>query len=380
MANIRLLQGNQACCYGALAAGVNFFAGYPITPSTEVVEFMAEHLPRQGDKFIQMEDEIAAMGAVCGASLAGMKALTATSGPGFSLKQEFIGYAAMTELPVTLINVQRMGPSTGNIFAAQGDVMQARWGSNGDRGVIALSPSSVSECFDITVKAVNISEKFRTPVVVLLDEIVAHMREQIILPDYDQVERVDRVKPSGDFDQYEPFKPGANGVPPMGTFGDGYMYHVTGLVHGYDGMPSNDADVATELVERLHSKIDAMREDITFYHTDYVDDAEILCISYGCSARAAKAAVKQARKRGIKVGLLTLVTIWPFPSSIIEKLTANAKKVVVAEMNRGQVAGEIEKYVERSKIISLTSLNGELFTPDDILKPIVSGLEVESHG
>ncbi|MEI7432141.1 MAG: 2-oxoacid:acceptor oxidoreductase subunit alpha, partial [Betaproteobacteria bacterium] len=271
MPKVKLMQGNQACCEAALAAGVNFFAGYPITPSTEFVEFMAERLPQTGGRFIQMEDEIASMGAVCGASLAGMKALTATSGPGFSLKQEFIGYAAMTELPLTIVNVQRVGPSTGNIFAAQGDVMQARWGSNGDRAVIALSPSSVRETFDVTIKAINLSERFRTPVIILLDEIIAHMREEIVLPDPSEIEIIDRIPPTGSPESYEPFRPNERGIPPMGAFGGKYPFHVTGLIHDFKGMPSNDPDVATELVERLHTKIERAKDEITFYHTLYTE-------------------------------------------------------------------------------------------------------------
>jgi 2-oxoglutarate ferredoxin oxidoreductase subunit alpha len=373
MAKAQLMQGNQACAVGALAAGVTFFAGYPITPSTEIAEILAEMLPKFGGKFIQMEDEIASMGAVCGAALTGAKAITATSGPGFSLKQELIGYASMAEIPCVIVNVQRLGPSTGKPTSpAQGDVMQARWGSHGDRGVIALSPTSVRECFDITVKAFNFAEKFRMPVVLLLDEVIGHMRERVELPESGDVEVIDRKRPSGPPDQYLAFKPDDDGVPPMADFGEGYYYHVTGLVHGYNGLPASGSAATTELIDRLHTKIERARDEITIYREDFTADADILVVAYGGTTRAAIAAVKQARAQGVKAGLLTLVTIWPFPGHIVAAAAAKAKKVIVPELNYGQLVGEIERVVPREKVVSVTRYDGELFRPEEILTPIVT--------
>jgi len=372
MSNARLMQGNQACALGALAAGVRFFAGYPITPSTEIAEILAELLPTLGGKFIQMEDEIASMGAVCGASLAGMKAITATSGPGFSLKQELIGYAAMAEIPLVVINVQRMGPSTGLPTApAQGDVMQSRWGTHGDRGVIALSPASVRECFDLTVQAVNFSEKLRVPVIVLLDEVIGHMRERVELPADGEIEVLTRKRPIVLPQEYLPYKPDDDGVPPMSAFGDGYLPHVTGLVHGYDGLPiSEDAVVTDELIRRLHTKIERVQGEITLYTEAFLEDAETVIIAYGCTARVAVAAVKEARSQGMKVGLLKLITIWPFPGKLVEDIGKKAGIVIVPEMNYGQLVGEVERYIPRQKVISVTRLDGELFVPEEILRPI----------
>jgi 2-oxoglutarate ferredoxin oxidoreductase subunit alpha len=371
----RLMQGNQACAEGALAAGVRFFGGYPITPSTEVAEILAEKLPALGGKFIQMEDEIASMGAVCGAALTGVKALTATSGPGFSLKQELIGYASIAEIPVVIVNVQRLGPSTGKPTSpGQGDVMQARWGSHGDRGVIALSPASVRECFDVTVKAVNFSEKFRTPVVLLLDEVIGHMRERVELPEPDEIEIIDRKLPAVPPSEYQAYKPEADGIPPMAAFGSGYYYHVTGLVHNYLGQPTQANDLTAELIERLHTKIDNAKEELTLYTEHYLDDAEVLVVSYGGSARAAIAAVKAAREQGIKAGLLKLITIWPFPGDVVKQAAAKVQKVIVPEMNYGQLAGEIERYVGQDKVVSVTRVDGELFKPEEILAPIVTAV------
>lgn len=373
MSKARLMQGNQACAEGALAAGVRFFAGYPITPSTEVAEILAEKLPELGGKFIQMEDEIASMGAVCGASLTGVKALTATSGPGFSLKQELLGYASIAEIPVVIVNVQRLGPSTGlPTSPGQGDVMQARWGSHGDRGVIALSPASVRECFDVAVKAVNFSEKFRTPVVLLLDEVIGHMRERVELPAPDDIEIINRKLPAVPPSEYQAYKPDSDGVPAMASFGSGYYYHVTGLVHTYQGQPTQSSKVTAELIERLHSKIENAQDELTLYTDHYLEDAEVLVIAYGGSARAAITAVKAARAQGIKAGLLKLITIWPFPGQLVQQAASQVKKVIVPEMNYGQLAGEIERYVGRDKVVSVTRVDGELFKPEEILAPIVA--------
>lgn len=371
MSRIRLMQGNQACAEGAIAAGVRFFAGYPITPSTEVAEILAEQLPQIGGKFIQMEDEIASMGAVCGAALTGVKAITATSGPGFSLKQELIGYAAMAELPVVVVNVQRSGPSTGLPTApSQGDVMQARWGTHGDRGVIALSPGSVKECFDITVKAVNFAEKFRTPVILLLDEVIGHMREGVELPKAEDLEIINRKQPTCLPEEYQAYKPDADGVPPMAPFGEGYFYHVTGLAHNYHGLPTQSPALADELVRRLHTKIDKAQDEITLYNEYQMEDAEVAVVTYGGSARAAIAAVKKAREQGIKVGLLQLITIWPFPGDLIRKVAEKAHTLIVPEMNYGQLVGEIQRYVPMERVVPVNRIDGILFKPEEILAPI----------
>ncbi len=372
MAKARLIQGNQACAEGALAAGVTFFAGYPITPSTEVMEILAEELPKRGGKFLQMEDEIASMGAVCGASLTGVKAITATSGPGFSLKQELIGYAAMAELPVVIVNVQRSGPSTGlPTSPAQGDVMQSRWGTHGDHGILVLSPASVKESYEVMIKAVNFAEKFRTPVIFLLDEVIGHMRERVELPEEGSCEIIDRKVPTGAPADYLAYKPEADGVPPMAPFGSGYRYHVTGLMHGYNGLPNSTAAMTTEVIDRMHTKLEQAKEEITLYEEYEMADAEHVVIAYGGTARSAIAAVKAARAKGIKAGLLKLITIWPFPGDVVQKAAAKAKTVIVPEMNYGQLIGEVERYVGRDKVRGVNRFDGTILTPDDILAALV---------
>ena len=371
MAKARLIQGNQACAEGALAAGVTFFAGYPITPSTEVMEILAEELPKRGGKFLQMEDEIASMGAVCGASLTGVKAITATSGPGFSLKQELIGYAAMAELPVVIVNVQRSGPSTGlPTSPAQGDVMQSRWGTHGDHGILVLSPASVKESYEVMIKAVNFAEKFRTPVIFLLDEVIGHMRERVELPEAGSCEIIDRKVPTGAPADYLAYKPEADGVPPMAPFGSGYRYHVTGLMHGYNGLPNSTAAMTTEVIDRMHTKLEQAKEEITLYEEYEMADAEHVVIAYGGTARSAIAAVKAARAKGIKAGLLKLITIWPFPGDIVQNAAAKAKTVIVPEMNYGQLIGEVERYVGRDKVRGVNRFDGTILTPDDILSAL----------
>lgn len=373
MSKPRLMQGNQACAEGMIAAGVRFFAGYPITPSTEIAEIMAEELPKLGGKFIQMEDEIAGMGATIGASLAGVKSLTATSGPGFSLKQELIGYACMAEIPCVVVNVQRMGPSTGlPTSPAQGDVMQARWGTHGDHGIIALSPGSVRESFDVAVAAVNFSEKYRTPVIVLLDEVIGHMRERVELPEASELKLIGRKTPTDPPETFQAYKPDADGVPPMAPFGEGYYHHVTGLVHTYTGMPSGGASITNELVRRLESKIYRAQDEITMYTEDGIEGAEVVLVSYGGSSRAASAAMKMAREQGVKVGMLKLITIWPFPSELVIDRTKNAKTIIVPELNTGQLVGEVERFVGRDRVVSVTRVDGELFKPEEILEAIVA--------
>lgn len=370
---VKLMQGNEACVEGALAVGMKFYAGYPITPSTEIAEISSLKLPRIGGKFIQMEDEISGMAAIIGASLAGKKSMTATSGPGFSLKQENIGYAAITEIPCVIVNVQRGGPSTGlPTSPAQGDIMQARWGTHGDHPVIALTPSSVKETFDLTVKAFNYAEKYRTPVMLILDEVIGHLRERVEIPNNDEIEIINRVKPTcnpEDYNAYEVEK--GDIVPKMASFGDGYRYHVTGLVHDKTGFPSNDSDVAENLINRLMDKVEDNINDISNFEEYMLDDANIAIVAYGSTARSAKSAIELAREEGIKVGLFRPITIWPFLDEQIKELTKKIKKVIVVEMNLGQYVLEVERVATKDcEVSKYGRVNGQLITPDEILEKI----------
>ena len=369
MSEARLMQGNEACAEGAVAAGVRFFGGYPITPSTEIAEYMAVNLPKVGGTFIQMEDEIAGIGVVLGASLAGKKALTATSGPGFSLKQELIGYAAIAEIPVVIVNVQRMGPSTGQPTSpAQADIMQARWGTHGDHPMIALSPWTVRESFDVAVKAVNYAERFRTPVIILLDEVVGHMRERVELPQAHEIEiyprRVpDKTKAQG----YKPYTPMEDLVPNPADFGTGYRIHCTGLVHDETGFPSGSPSITEQTIERLHEKIARVQDEITHYDEFFMDDAEIAVVAFGGTARTAYAAVEAARSAGRKVGMIRIMTIWPFADSVMRNLAKRVKGILVPEMNYGQYVYEVERAAAgQAKVVSLPKYNSEVFTPDEI--------------
>lgn len=366
---VRLMQGNQAVAEGALAAGVKFFAGYPITPSTEIAEILAERLPAAGGKFIQMEDEISGLAAVIGASLAGLKSITATSGPGFSLMQENLGFAAMAEVPCVIVNVQRFGPSTGMPTApAQGDVMQSRWGTHGDHPVVVLSPSSVLEAYVLTVKAVSLSEKLRLPCVLLMEEIVAHMREKVVIPGPGEMKIESRPRPQVGPPEYRPYRPGTDGVPPMADFGVGYRYHVTGLAHDEDGAPVNDPAVAEKLVRRLMEKIDLNKSDIELSSELFLDDAEVVVIAYGAVARSARQAVKEARQSGIKAGLFRPVTLWPFPERKIKDIAGRVPHIVAPEMNLGQYRLEIERAAgDRARVTGINRVNGELITPGEIL-------------
>ncbi|WP_018701653.1 2-oxoacid:acceptor oxidoreductase subunit alpha [Anaeromusa acidaminophila] len=369
MSKAQLIQGNEACALGALAAGVRFFGGYPITPSTEIAEKMAKDLPAVGGTFIQMEDEIAGMAVVLGAALAGKKVLTATSGPGFSLKQELIGYGVLAEVPAVIVNVQRVGPSTGQPTApSQGDVMQARWGTHGDHPMIALSPWTVHEAFTVTVKAVNYAERFRTPVIVLLDEVVGHMRERVELPTEDEIEIYPRRKPSCTREQgYQPYRPMEDLVPNPADFGTGNRIHVTGLVHDETGFPSGNAKLTEEVTNRLHQKIMQVQDEITHYDSFFMDDAEIAVVAYGGTARTAYAAVEAARQKGVKVGMVRLMTIWPFADKIIREVGANVKAILVPEMNYGQLVHEVERAVAgQAQVVSLPKYNTEIFTPGEI--------------
>jgi len=370
--NIKLLQGNEACAEGALLAGVKFFAGYPITPSSEIAETMARKLPKIGGKFLQMEDEIASMAAVIGASIAGLKSLTATSGPGMCLKQENLGFAIICEIPCVVVNAQRGGPSTGlPTKPSQGDMMQARWGTHGDHPIIALAPSTVNEIFTLTIKAFNFSEKYRIPVILLLDEVIAHMREKVEIPDIEEVEIINRKKPTVSSEEYLPFKPDEDGVPPMANFGEGYPYHFTGLVHGEKGMPISDSVEIDHFIRRLHDKIQKNLKDILIYEEYLLEDADIVLIAYGSVARAAERTVKLAREKGIKVGLLKLLTIWPFPEEKIQQLAEKTDLIIVPEMNLGQMVLEVERCAHgKCKVVPYNRIDGELINPMEILAKI----------
>lgn len=368
---IKLMQGNEAVAWGAIAAGCLFFGGYPITPSTEIAEMLSRELPKVGGKFIQMEDEIASLAACIGASVGGLKSMTATSGPGFSLMQENIGYAAMTEVPVVVVNVQRLGPSTGQpTSASQGDVMQTRWGTHGDHPIIVLSPTSVSQSFDLTVKAFNFSEKYRSPVILLLDEVIGHMREKIELPDFTSVERVERIATSVPPEWYKPYGDSLSDVPPMANFGEGYRYHITGLFHDPMGYPTQRLDEIDPWIERVHRKIDRNLNDLVLYEEDGTEGARTVVVAYGASARSARHAVKLARQRRTKVGLVTLLTIWPFAEEVISHIARTAKRIVVPEMNLGQLALEVERVAGLNKVTRVNRANGEMVTPQMILEAI----------
>ena len=369
-----LLQGNMACVRGAIAAGVKFFAGYPITPSSEVAEGLAEELPKVGGRFIQMEDEIASMGAVVGASLTGAKSMTATSGPGFSLKQENLGFGAMAEVPCVIVNVMRVGPSTGGpTLPSQGDVMQSQWGSHGDYPSIALCPASVKESFDLTIRAFNLSEKYRTPVVVLLDEVIGHMRENVELPPDEEIELTERKKPTVSPQEYNPYQPGEDMIPPMANYGEGYLFHVTGLSHDETGFPNlKDPEVIGGLTERLVAKVENNKSDIIEYTTDRMEDAETAIVAYGSASRTAATAVEEARSKGVKAGLVTLTTIWPFPEEELTELLDGVKKVIVPEMNLGQLKGEIKNCLNLSQeVVGVNRVDGELITPSQILEAVM---------
>lgn len=371
-----LMQGNEACSQGAIAAGVRFFAGYPITPSTEIAETMAKLLPKLGGKFVQMEDEIASMGAILGASLAGKKVLTATSGPGFSLKQELIGYACAAEIPSVIVNVQRVGPSTGQPTSpAQGDIMQARWGTHGDHSIIAFSPWSVRETFDVTVMAVNYAEKYRTPVILLMDEIVGHLRENVELPKAEDIEIYPRRQPKlTRAEGYQPFTPDTDLVPNVADFGTGYHIHVTGLIHDDSGFPSGSPVVTKKVLDRLHEKLNT--DEIIHYESYSMEDAEYAIVSYGGTARTAYEAMLNARAKGYKVGMVRLITIWPFADKVIAELAAKVKAILVPELNYGQLVLEVQRAAQgQCKVEFLGKYDTQIFTPDEIEAAIVDMCE-----
>lgn len=373
---VKLMQGNEACVEGAIAAGMRFYAGYPITPSTEIAELSAEKLPRVGGKFIQMEDEIASISAIIGASLVGKKSMTATSGPGFSLKQEGIGYAVMAETPCVIVNVQRGGPSTGlPTSPAQGDVMQARWGTHGDHSIIALYPSTVREIYDITIKAFNLAEKYRTPVILLMDEVIGHMREKIEIPNKDEIVIFNRKKPNVKPDEYLPYKVEENDlVPAMANFGEGYRYHVTGLVHDETGFPTSNHYIAENLVNRLVNKIEDNVEDIVEYEEYQLEDAEEIIVAYGATARSVKSAINILRKEGVKIGLFRPITIWPVAEKQLKEISKKVNKITVIEMNMGQYFNEVDRIAGKyTKVNKYNRVHGELITPEEIVSFIKEG-------
>ncbi len=364
----KLMQGNEAIAMGAIAAGCSFYAGYPITPSTEVAELLSRELPKVGGKFIQMEDEIASMAAIIGGRVGGLKSMTATSGPGFSLMQENLGYAAIAEIPCVVVDVQRLGPSTGQPTAAsQGDVMQARWGTHGDHPIIALAPTSVRQAFDLTVNAFDFSERFRTPVLLMTDEIIGHMREPVELPDFNTIQIFEHNVTESP-ETYKAFRNTSDGVPPLVPFGRGYRYHVTGLLHDEVGFPTQRLDEIDPWLERVNTKLDKHMDEVALFEEDHQEGARVALLSYGCSARTARHAMKVARAQGEKVDMLTLFTIWPFPERQVEALGDRVDKIIVPEMNLGQLAHEVERVVGRRKVRLVGLANGEMVTPQMVLE------------
>jgi len=373
MSRILLLQGNQAVVEGAIAAGCKFFGGYPITPSTEIAEDLAKKLPKIGGKFIQMEDEIASIGAVIGASLTGKKVMTATSGPGFSLKQELLGYACIAEIPIVIVNVQRVGPSTGQPTSpSQGDIMQARWGTHGDHWLIALTPGSVPECFELTIRAYALSEKYRVPVILLMDEVIGHMREKIELPDnYDEIPQPERKQPTCKPEDFKAYATDESLVPAMPPFGSGYRWHVTGLVHDETGFPKGTPAATVESTNRLHDKLYNNLDDIVEVENFKMDDAEYAVVAFGGAARAVYEAVNMARAEGIKVGVVRPITIWPFAEKQMQALATKVKHIMVHELNYGQYVEEVQRVVAgKVPVTSYGVYNNEPATPEELLEKI----------
>jgi 2-oxoglutarate/2-oxoacid ferredoxin oxidoreductase subunit alpha len=372
--NVKLLQGNEACAEGALLAGVKFFGGYPITPSTEIAETLARRLPYVDGTFVQMEDEIGSLAAVIGASVSGVKSMTATSGPGFSLMQEHIGYAYIAEVPCVIVNVQRGGPSTGlPTKVAQADIMQAAYGTHGDYHAIVLSASSCEECLHLTIRAVNLSEKYRTPVILLTDEVIGHMREKVDIPDASEMEVISRTKPEVPPEWYKHFEITPTFVAPMASFGDGYRFNITGLTHDQMGFPTAKPVEIKAKMDALKKKIEKHKKDICEIKTVYMDDdPHVVILSTGIVSRAANQAVKIARQKRMKVGAIQLITVWPFPKELIMQYMKSARHLIVAELNQGQLIKEIERYIDKrhTKIVPLQRYDSELITPQDIVQAI----------
>lgn len=380
LSGVHFLSGDLACAEGALAAGCSFFGGYPITPATEIAERMSRRLPEIGGVYIQMEDEIASIASVIGASFTGMKAMTATSGPGFSLMQENIGLAVMTETPIVIVNIMRGGPSTGQpTMPGQQDIMQAKWGSHGDYEIIALAPSSVQEMFNLTIEAFNLSEIYRVPVILLADAILGHMWERVRIPPFGDITRVNRKKPKVSPNEYHPFRAEEDLVPPMACFGEGYRFHATGLTHDDDGVPKTvSTEVQTRLVRRLCEKIRQNAENIIKVEKVMTEDAEVLVVAYGIVARSALSAVRKARRKGVKAGLIRLITIWPFPEDLIAQIAKDVRAILVPEMNYGQIVREVERVAKPTKVILLSKLGEEPHRPSEILKMMMETVKWES--
>jgi len=366
------MTGDVACAEGALAAGCRFFAGYPITPATEVAEHIAGRLPEVGGTFVQMEDEIASMAAIIGASCAGVKSMTSTSGPGFSLMMENIGLAICTETPCVVVNVQRAGPSTGlPTQGAQGDMMQARWGSHGHYGIIALAPSSPQDIFYLTIEAFNLSETYRLPVLVMTDEMIGHLSERVVIPEEKKIKTVSRPRPKGRKNRFKPFEPGPNGVAPMASAGDGYNIHVTGLTHDERGYPVMTVETQKAMMAQLMGKIEKNLDDIIRTEAYRLEDAEIVIVSYGVSARTSLAAVDKARDQGIKAGLLRLITVWPFPEALIRNLAEKVKGFVTVELNLGQIHLEVERCAaDKAPSFLVGHPGGTIITPERVVKAL----------
>jgi 2-oxoglutarate ferredoxin oxidoreductase subunit alpha len=370
------IHGDAACAEGGIAAGCRFFAGYPITPATEVAERMARRLPQVGGVYIQMEDEIASMAAILGASWGGVKSMTSTSGPGFSLMMENIGLGMMTETPCVVVNIQRGGPSTGlPTLVGQADVMQARWGSHGDYGCIALAPSSPQECFDFTLDAFNLSEIYRQPVFVLGDEVIGHMTEKVIIPPRDKLKVVDRRTPQMPRQEYLPFATEDSMPAPMAVAGQGYHVHVTGLTHDERGYPVITDAVQERNVRHIVDKVRKNAEKIIRYDAVFLDDAEVVVVAYGCTSRVARQSVEDMRAKGVKVGLLRLITLWPFPSQVIRRLAKQAKAFVVPEINYGQIAYEVERTAQgNAEVVLMALMGGSIHTPEEITETVLECL------
>jgi 2-oxoglutarate/2-oxoacid ferredoxin oxidoreductase subunit alpha len=365
------MNGDAACAEGAISAGCRFFAGYPITPATEIAERMADRLPQVGGTFIQMEDELASMNAILGASWAGVKSMTSTSGPGFSLMMENLGLGVMLETPCVLVNIQRAGPSTGlPTLVAQGDMMQARWGSHGSYEIIALVPSSIQEMYDLTVRAFNLSEKYRVPVLIMADEAIGHMSEKLVISEIAPADLVTRKKPTVSPDEYWPYTVTEDMIPPMANAGEGFHFHVTGLTHDERGYPIMTPEVQDKLIHRIIDKIRLNHKDIIQLREFQVEDADIVVCSYGISARIARLAIELARQEGIKAGLVQLVTVWPFAEERIRDLAKQAKAFVVPELNAGQIVLEVERCAGGVKTIPVSHMGGAVLQPQSILKAI----------
>ena len=369
---VGFIQGNEAAAHGALYSGCRFFAGYPITPSTEVAEVMSVELPKLGGKFIQMEDEIGAMSAIIGASLAGVKSLTSTSGPGLSLKQELIGYACITEVPCVIINVMRGGPSTGMPTGpSQSDIMCAKWGTHGDHAAITLVPASVQEIFEETVRAFNLAEKYRMPVLLMPDEIVGHMRERIEFPEPGELAVIDRTPPSVPPEEYKPYDTAFGDVPPLASFGSDYRFHVTGLNKMQDGFPTTKAAIVQAEEERQLRKVEANRADIMKWEEYLVDDAEVVIVAFGSTSRSARFAVNEARKEGIRAGLFRLITFWPFPEERLLEISKTVKAFITPEMSLGMCNGVVKGCVEgNAPVHGIYRVDGEPVNPGEILAKI----------